>query len=361
MKNRSGYVIGFMGGGFALLALLAMVFGLLPAPQALAQGAEQLRPLLDRIQRLERDIRTLNLQVSRGPGAVASSPADTRGGTLEGNQNLGIGTVSAIARLEVRLSNLEDDLRATTGSIEEVLFKVTQVTRRLDKLVSDVDYRLSTLEGTRGGPVNVDPSSSTGTRVISGSAPPASVQVAAPSQPGVLGQISDRDLKSANAAGAGTGPAQPPLPAARVAAIPPKVATAPGAVLPDGTPQERYKYARGLLLKNDFDGAEVAFKMFIEQHGDHPLAANAMYWLGETFYVRDQYAQAAKVFLQGYKANATGYKAPDTLLKLGMALAKLDKKKEACSTFAKLSMDFPKLSGGLTATLRRQQKKTGCT
>ncbi len=348
MRYSSGDVIR------GCLVVLMMAFGLLWAPPAAAQGAEQLRPLLDRIQRLERDIRTLNLQVSRGAGAVASSPADTRGGTLDPT----VRSVAAVARLEVRFSNLEDDLRATTGSIEEVMFRINQISQRLDKLVRDVDYRLSALEGTRGGPVKVDPSSSTGTLVISGSSSPSSVQVAAPSPPGNLGQISDRDLKSVTPAGAGA----PPIPESRAtAAVQPNVQTAPGAVLPDGTPKERYKYARGLLLKNDFDGAEVAFKMFIDQHGDVPLAGNAMYWLGETYYVRDQYAQAAKVFLQGYRVNAKGTKAPDTLLKLGMALAKLDKKKEACSTFKKLSKDFPKLSGGLNATLKRQRQKTGCT
>ena len=351
MRNSSGHVIGGIGGG---LAVLLIAFGLLSPLPALAQGAEQLKPLLDRIQRLERDIRTLNLQISRGAGAVASSPADTRGGTLDPS----VGSVSAIARLEVRLSNMEDDLRASTGAIEDVTFRLNQINLRLDKLVSDVDYRLSALEGARGGPVSVDPSSSAGAPMIGASPPPPSVQVVAPSQPGNLGRISAKDLKSVTPTGAGA----PPIPEARAtAAVQPNVESAPGAVLPAGTPQEKYKYARGLLLKNNFDGAEVALKTFIDEHGDDPLAGNAMYWLGETYYVRDQYAQAAKVFLQGYKVNPKGAKAPDTLLKLGMALAKLEKKKEACSTFKKLSNDFPKLSAGISATLNRERQKSGCT
>ena len=62
-----------------------------------------------------------------------------------------------------------------------------------------------------------------------------------------------------------------------------------------------------------------------------PLAGNAQYWIGETYYVRGQYKNAADAFLKGYKKYKSSEKAPDTLLRLGMALAELGQKDAACS------------------------------
>ncbi|MGA0395202.1 MAG: hypothetical protein ACO3MW_14210, partial [Rhodospirillales bacterium] len=90
----------FYGHGFRqkLLASAVMCFAvafLMPG-SLYAQGSE-LKPLLDRLERMERDIRTLNVQVSRG------APAGGQSGTAASP-----GTVSAggpaLARFEVRLS-----------------------------------------------------------------------------------------------------------------------------------------------------------------------------------------------------------------------------------------------------------------
>ena len=42
---------------------------------------------------------------------------------------------------------------------------------------------------------------------------------------------------------------------------------------------------------------------FVKLHPKEALASNARYWLGETFYVRAAYVQAAEVFLEGFQAD----------------------------------------------------------
>jgi TolA-binding protein len=69
-------------------------------------------------------------------------------------------------------------------------------------------------------------------------------------------------------------------------------------VLPKGTPIERYNYIYSLLLKEQLPEAEVAFKEFLEKHGDDDLAGNAQYWLGEIYYARNKLSEAARAFLQ---------------------------------------------------------------
>src|SRR6185369_17950738 len=94
--------------------------------------------------------------------------------------------------------------------------------------------------------------------------------------------------------------------------------------------------------QKDYAGAEGAFRGLVRAYPDDPLAGNAQYWIGESYYRRGQYKNAADAFLKGYKKYKSGDKAPETLLKLGMSLAALGQKDAACSTFGELKTKFPK-------------------
>ena len=80
---------------------------------------------------------------------------------------------------------------------------------------------------------------------------------------------------------------------------------------------------------------------FIKNHPDNSLTSNAHYWLGETYYVRGKYGDAAAAFAEGYQKFPKSSKAADNLLKLGMSLGQLNQKKEACLSFAELTTSSP--------------------
>ncbi len=344
----SGYAVGGR-----LAVAVAVLSALLGAPHALAQSGE-LRSLLDRMGRLERDIGTLNRQLSRG-----GIPRGAAGGAVSGAADAG----PAIARLDVRLTALDEELRAVTGRMEELTYRLDQINRRLDKLVGDVDYRLSVLERARVPAPGAAEARTSGPPRMAAVPPPPSVEAGAPgargpgfaTPPGVLGTITEKDLSAVTPPPeAWPGPPPPAVPSAAEQAAP---ATA---VLPEGTPKERYTYAFALLRQAKYDEAEAALRAFLEAHGDDPLASNARFWLGDTYYVRGQFQEAAKTFLQGYKADPKGAKAPDDLLKLGMSLSRLEKKKDACVTFAKLSKDFPDAPDRIKKAAARESKGSGC-
>jgi len=303
-----------------------------------AVSAQDVKPLLDRLDRLERDIRTLNKQIARGGGS------GTEGG----------GTAS---RMEDRLAELDADLRAATGSMEELGHQINQIGQRLDKLVSDVDFRLSALE-TRAAGIQPAPTQPN----ISAAPSPPGVQKILPAGDGFatapqsLGTIPAGSVPGE--AAEQTGQSQQSTAPEQQAAV----ATQPApSVLPDGSVKERYAFAFGLLRQAQYDRAEIALRAFVDAHADDSLASNARYWLGETFYVRAAYVQAAEVFLEGYQRDPKGIKAADTLLKLGMSLAGLDKKPEACAAFDKVAADFPKASAGVMNALKRERKRNSCS
>ena len=321
---------------------------------ASAVTAQEIKPLLDRMERLERDIRTLNIQISRG-ATSATVPAAAARALLPGNV-----TGPAIARFGVRLSDLETDLRAATGSMEELNHRINEINQRLDKLVSDVDYRLGTLE-TRAAqrqPAPTQPSVSAAPsppgvrKVVPGAdqsfaVAPQSLGTVAAEAVNVIAQGQTEDQKQQLA----------PAPQSAVAPL----SQPANEVLPKGTAKEKYAYASGLLRQAQYDRAEIALKAFIDVHDNDPLASNARYWLGETYYVRSAYVQAAEVFLDGYQRDPKASKAPDMLLKLGMSLARLEKTREACAAFARLTADFPKVSAGIKNALARERKRNNCS
>ena len=332
--------------------------------------AQNLGAVMDRLERLERDIRTLNIQISRGPNAAGAKTSISAAGDKK------ISGANAVL-ITQRLDSLEQDIRSATGSMEQLGHQVFQLTERLDKLVGDVDFRLGALEAKMGGEssaslVPTTPHSVAAKGTYSapngvsavpsdvGSGAKVSLATAAPlptipaQGPQTLGTVSAKAVEDLR---------KPKPRAATVARQPTSSAAAPvgsSTPLTTGTPKEQYAYALDLLKKTNYGQAEIVLIEFITTQGGHSLAGNARYWLGETYYVRADYEQAAQTFFQGYQASPSNVKAPDMLLKLGMSLAQLKKKTEACATFDKLSQDFPGASTRIISAVSRERKRAGC-
>ncbi|BBK40139.1 hypothetical protein STVA_01590 [Allostella vacuolata] len=114
-----------------------------------------------------------------------------------------------------------------------------------------------------------------------------------------------------------------------------------------------------MLARADYEGAERSLKTFLRQHPNDGLAGNAQYWLGETYYVRQDYQNAAIAFGEGFQRYPKSSKAPDNLLKLGMSLALINKKPEACGALGRLDQmsDAP---ANIKDRARRERQRLGC-
>lgn len=324
--------------------ILPVLAGLLLSEPASAQSGET-GPLLERIEQLRRDITDLQRYVYRSGAPAAPGSASSPAG-------VGTGADDRPAAL-LHVTALEGDLRGLTGVIEEIRHKVDTAGRRLDKLVEDIDFRLAAIERalaeatTAAGQRTAATQPETGASGAAGAG--AASQVPGPSdRPGVLGTL---PVGGAPAAGGAAG----------------AVSLAPerSGLLPEGTPRERYDFAFGLLRAGlarpeDLVSAERAFEEFLADHGDHQLADNARYWLGESHYARKDYDRAVAAFVEGYRVSPAGAKAPHNLLKLGMSLSHLGRRDEACATFQELDEKFPDLAGDIKTRGRTEWRRAGC-
>lgn len=225
---------------------------------------------------------------------------------------------------ETRLANQEESMRALNGRLEQLEFAIRRLEQSLQRTQNDNDARLSKLESSVSAPPVVQP--------IPQTPPPPPATQAAPPAPAqtpadMAGTLGALKMQNGKITGGVNKPHSPPLPQ-----------TPPDYGL---TAQEQYERAFNFLRQANYPEAEQAFKSFIDKNPDEKLVDNAKYWYGETLYVRGRFDESAVAFADAYQQNPKGSKAPDSLLKLGMSLAALNKTADACVTLSELKNKYP--------------------
>lgn len=249
--------------------------------------AQNINSVEARLDRMEREMNTLSRSVFRG-----DVPPPTMQVQNSGSSNT--------AAMELRLNQLEDQIRRMTGMIEENSF------------------RLRKLETT-----GVSSQANTQPQQLNQFVPEPSIDnspLVVDNSPYQLGTINNT----------GTSPAG------------------------------LYDEAFGYLQVNDYASAQDSFERFIAAYPDHSLVANSKYWLGETFYARNDYQAASQSFARAFKDHPDGQKAPDTLLKLAMSLKAQDMNTEACLTLDELSKRFPNAPSSVTTKASEERASYGC-
>lgn len=137
-----------------------------------------------------------------------------------------------------------------------------------------------------------------------------------------------------------------------------KTATPGGGTTLDTTAQ--YEKAFEYLKSNQYEQAQTEFEIFLNETPDHSLAPNAKYWLGETYYAQGEFKTAARVFAEGFQAFPNSSKSPDILLKLGMSLAEMGKKGDACIALSQLPVKFPAGPEGVLQRGEIEREKLAC-
>ena len=131
--------------------------------------------------------------------------------------------------------------------------------------------------------------------------------------------------------------------------------------LPEGSVQERYDHICSLIASASYGQAEKSLKEFLKFYGDHTLTPNAIYLLGEVYFVQDKLDKALATFAQGYKSYSASAKGPDMLLKIAMCLSKQEKKKEACVALGQLKSSHKVVSQGVAQSSEKLRANLECS
>ncbi len=252
------------------------------------------------------------LAVSAPAAAQRASLADRvvaleqRAANNQGNVDL----LNQVTQLKAEVSSLRSQIEELQQANEQA-----QSTARAQYL--DLDGRLNRLEGA-GAPV----SPGAGLPAVPDTAPPSAT-------PGA------------------------------VAAPPTSGAATPVVAAVGADERASYEAAFDVLKAGRYDESARLFQQFLQQHPDGAYAPNARYWLGESYYVTQNYELALEQFKVLYERYPTHDKAPGALLKVGLSLYGLKQMDAARETLTQVTQKYPGSDAARTADDRLRSIELG--
>ena len=321
-------------------AVLIVGLGIFSVAEGAAAQTQTIdsRDLLIRLQRMERDIRDLQATTFRGSPPQRQAAAPGTDAALNpppeaAPQQPAIPDLNPLMR---RVDEIQESLGRLTGQMEELGHQVDLLSQKTDRLQKQMDYQASQASAgavsppvTAGTPPSPD---NAGSAVASIAPPDQSAPVVRPSgaPPSNLGQIQ---------AGAPL-----PVPAAR-----------------PSDPKSEFDSAMSLLSRAQYDQASDAFRKFADNHPDEDRASDALYWTGDIAYsTKKDYPEAARDFAELLKKYPKAQRAPEGMLKLGLALFELGQTKEGCAALVALPAKYPDAAPSVAARARTERANNKC-
>ena len=287
--------------------------------------------LIQHVERLERQLSTLERQIYRGeieapkPSASldAKSSVFSTGGAGSANSN--------------QLQTMEHEIQRLTSSLEEAVHKIDLQNKEITTLKNDLQFRVDELEKKSQSMQSMDeekekPAKKNPEKSLDKKTPSKKPEPSKKAGAEGISSPKTKDVASSSSAGA----------------------------LPDDVITDQYNASLDLLKKKEYPAASKAFEVFLEHHGDHELSGLAQYWLGEVYFAMNDYVKSSVSFLNAYKNYPNSSKRAESLLKLGQSLSHLGKKKEACATLQKLLTDFPKASNTIKQMAESEMATNEC-
>lgn len=209
-----------------------------------------------------------------------------------------------------RIDALEQDVRRLTGDVERMQNQVDRVVQDGTNRVGDLEFRLCELE--------------TGCDVLA-------LDKTAP-----LGGM----------------------------VVPKAIAIAPidtSGTASDQTASEQVNFNRAFAAfeSGDYLTSATLFKSFALAFPGGPLTGEAYFWRGEALAAEQDWANAARSFLESFSGSPAGVKAPDALYRLGVSLSKLGQADEACLMLSEVPVRYP--SAAIVEQSKTEALGLGCT
>jgi len=293
--------------------------------------AEDTQIILEQLQTLQRDIKTLEK-------AVYSQDVKT---TFD-NEDLSSSDNDVLTKHLLKLSELEEQFKILTNNFEEINFKLDKLSNRITKVQTDNQMRFQDLESGS----NSLNTASTKKKELPGSGEAQDFGQTLEIEKDTEVAAAEKIQKTQSIESVGT--------------VLTETAERTEKILPSVSPEEQYKFAVSFIKVGDYDTAELALREFVDSNPKHQLAGNAQYWYGETFRVRQLYQDAATAYLDGYQKYPKSKKAPVNLLKLGVMLVQIGEKEQGCSMILGIKDQYPKANQSVIQKAEYEKKKFNC-
>ena len=273
-----------------------------------------------------------------------------------------------IHELEDRVRALTDSLSRATGANEELSHQIQLQNDKIDKMEKDFAYRLCTLSAQQlqaGDQMNCAAAGTISAQGAQAYAPGPGSMRPGDALPPIGGATVEGAVPVPGAAPApGAEPAVGGRPPGVLGTLPmgagPATASA-GPLPPEGGGSAQYDQAMNLMSRAQYSEASAAFRAYADANpGDTDLAPQAIYWVGNINFIRQDYAGAQRAFAEVIKKYPKSSRAPDAMLKLAQSFMSLGQKPEGCTTLGLIKTKYP---GAPPQTLASAAslRKTACS
>lgn len=215
-----------------------------------------------------------------------------------------------------RITDLQTEIQSLRAQLEKQQFELEQLKQRNRQQYIDLDGRLG--------------------RIESGSYASSSDAVAAPTP--VAPADATQDVSAPSSAAQST--IDEPD-ATAVVAEPGTQASSDAAATPVLDERAAYEQAFDSLKNGEYAEAARRFKAFLVAYPDGSYAPNAYYWLGESYYVTQNFELAQTSFQALLERFPESAKAPDALLKLGYCQYELKQFNASRATLGQVIERYP--------------------
>ena len=251
--------------------------------------------------------------------------------------------------LTTRVDRLERELRKATGQIEELQHQVQVLEEQLrarPEAATPPPPVAGRAPSTPGGRDAFDPAanpSATGApRPLGQTTPSAPLTSAETAKTGSREPGAPMDLTPPGLQGA-----------------PPTPRPAPEAA-PATSVKDEYDQAAALMQQQQYEAAERALTAFLAKYPKSKYVPAATFGLGESFFLRSRFREAAEKFLEIKKRYPQSAQTPEALLRLGQSLAEIGAREEACQSFSEIGASYPGSPTRVRDSALREIKKHQC-
>jgi tol-pal system protein YbgF len=105
-------------------------------------------------------------------------------------------------------------------------------------------------------------------------------------------------------------------------------------------PEEQMQYALDQMMKKNYNDSKNILDHFIENFPENQLSGSAHFWLGKIYLFETNYRRAAIVFGEGVQKFPNSIKAPEMYYELAKSLKEMDKIPESCKTLTLLEQNY---------------------
>ena len=273
---------------------------------------------------------------------------------------------SIIAKQSIQIAELQNEIQSLTAQIEEMIFTMQSTVNNFNTFKEDAEFRFTDLNTKAENIEKVQNNSKTQTLSVMQSEMFTANEEELDLEPKSLGTINmtslpveenspfevkiDDDAEEQQIINTISQDNIVSLGEQKI----------PLSILPESDEESQYEYAINLLKQGDYETAEKAFTEFISIGDDKNYLSNSHFWLAETYYVRENYKDAAKNYLSLYQTFPNANKAPDALLKLGISLVNMQQKEQGCMTFIQLQESYPEANPSIIDRSNLELKRNGC-